>query len=92
VRAGETTASVDVVVRPGARLRLSHTAEERVLHTEIFFEGEFYWSDRVERGTSTTVIVPAGELEVRWQWGSLGTQRVVLAPDEERGLAWDGKP
>lgn len=92
VRAGEATESVDIVVRPGARLKLSHAARERVLTAQVFFEDEFYWSDRLERGTSTAVIVPAGEIEVRWQWGSLGTQRVVLAPDEERELAWDGKP
>ena len=94
VRGGETIDGVEIVLEPGARLRVQYDGPERSSTYEVVVGGAVFTADGIERGKSVTVIVPAGEIEIRWggtDGGAMRSQRLTLAVDEERKVMWTGK-
>jgi hypothetical protein len=65
VRAGVEPTSVRIELRPAARLLVRYEGEEPVAGIEILQDGDLVaWSIALE-GASESIVVPAGELEVR---------------------------
>jgi hypothetical protein len=65
VRTGEKPSSVRIELRPAARLVVRYESEEPTAGIEIFQDRNMVdWSVAVE-GASGSIVVPAGELEVR---------------------------
>jgi hypothetical protein len=94
VRMGEALENIDVLLEPGARLKLRYNGARAFASFEILAAGLLVGGDGLERGTTATHTVPAGEIEVRWRSnldpGSTKSQRFTLIPGEERELVWDG--
>ena len=95
VRAGELIDDVEIVLEPGARLKLRYDGPERYGPYQILLDGVACSSDGAERGKDQVVIVPAGEIEVLWNSRdpkSKHSQKLTLRAGEEREVVWDGKP
>jgi hypothetical protein len=95
VRAGETIDNVEVVLEPGAHLKLRYDGTERYGQYQLFIGGTAHSADGLERGKDQVVVVPAGEIEVRWNARdpkTMHSQKVTLRAGEEREVVWDGKP
>jgi hypothetical protein len=93
--AGQVLEPFDVVVTPGARLKLRYDGAADVATIEIVADGEFAALASIQRGTDATVVVPPGTQQVLWRIArqdGLHEQSVTLAAGEQRELAWDGKP
>jgi hypothetical protein len=94
VRGGETIDGVEIVLLPGGRLRVLYDGPERSSSYEVVVGGTTFATDGIERGKTVTVIVPTGEIEIRWSAGDGGavrSQRLTLAVGEERTVKWTGK-
>src|SRR6185295_1675805 len=97
VRAGETLRGVEIVVEPGATLKLRYLGQAAFANYTVSIEGVPCAVDGIQRGTVATVVVPAGKLEVRWSENPASgqyedSQPVTLAVGEEREMVWSGRP
>jgi hypothetical protein len=95
VRAGETLDNVEIVLEPGAHLKLRYDGAENYGQYQIQVAGIPCGGDGLERGKESLIVVPAGEIEVLWNSHdpkSKHSQKLTLRPGEERDVFWDGKP
>ena len=86
---------MDLVLEPGARLRVRFTGQDRHCGYKIRVDGVGFHVDGLQRSTETTIAMPVGDIEVRWRGfdGVIAkSHRLTLAEGEEGAIAWDGKP
>ena len=85
--ADQTIDDVVISLSPGARVKLVNDGKEDVGAYQLLFENHLWASKRIERDVPEEVIVPSGDIEVRWYNADLtlaGSQRITLAPGELR--------
>jgi hypothetical protein len=93
VAPGATVDGIEVVLTPGARLSVRYGGKTRVAF-EVLQDGVTFTGDQSVPDSPTVIVVPAGELEIRW-YGRypevIHSERVSVTPGEMREVVWDGK-
>ncbi|NOT31957.1 MAG: hypothetical protein HOP15_16040 [Planctomycetes bacterium] len=91
VRAGEKTGEVQLLLEPGAQLRVKYAGREGYLQYRVLCDGATVARDGVPAGGASETVVPAGRLVVE-SFKTLdlrATQELELAAGEERELVLD---
>ena len=90
VTADQVTEDVQVELHPGSELDLRYDGDQEDLFCRVFSEGTAVQWASLQPGGSTRIVVPPGDLELRWRsskdHGAESVRKVELAPDERLEL------
>lgn len=91
LRGGTTLEDVELVLQTGAKLKLVRSASAALGAYDVVIGGETLLMDWLEPEESRVMVLPPGEVELRWRDDTerIASSRVItLAAGEERELVW----